>query len=501
MSKTYRFYSSRNKGRFKPNWLTSLGVILALLWIFIAFNQDDPLLFLAIGGLNIITTIISRAVVRSKNALESEGGIIGFLITWFIAFFLYQTKGGVINLSGFEFQVNEVMTFYLTLAFLAWFIISPQKTSQEILWNLPPILSAAIFNLWKFSIIFLFLVTLPELAALSDIAILIFLIAGILELIILVHKQIKVEYVDIILNPLQLLGTVLAGPLTAVKWIVLVAIFTLLGQLTSNLISLLFIFSCIFAGIIALSTSITRLTMSSGVIESRVEEGKTIIPQIFQEVQQMARMESLSQFDEFYEVISPIMIKKTNKVINIKEGDKLIHLPFSDELETNTGVFIFHINMEGLMRAVMEGDIRSRAKKLNEEEFQDRMKKSVKNFSFKDSTIQRLSIVEWSNLQSAIRKLKQEEFAVLLGFKDIEEFDAEFAKLVRSTVIMQEQIRSRIRGVPAPSFKEANFFSRIFKNKIEIPQDLMSKHSISSDQEIEIIPGKGEYLFYIKKKG
>ena len=85
------------KSDIKPNWLSSLGILLALAWLLITFMQEEPNLFLVLGGINLIVMIYSRFISRKNQGLELEGGITGYLLTWLLAFIFYQQKEFVIS--------------------------------------------------------------------------------------------------------------------------------------------------------------------------------------------------------------------------------------------------------------------------------------------------------------------------------------------------------------------------------------------------------------------
>ena len=48
--------------------------------------------------------------------------------------------------------------------------------------------------------------------------------------------------------------------------------------------TLLLILASLFVGIISILTGFAKLTLSSGMIESRVEQGKTFMPKVIDEV-------------------------------------------------------------------------------------------------------------------------------------------------------------------------------------------------------------------------
>jgi len=452
---------SKDFSKVKPTWLTTIGILLALSWLLITLLQEDPGFYLLLGGLNLFTTILARFVARKNDALGLEGGVIGFLMTWVLAFFIYNQKTANLELLEWVFQVNEIMVIYLTILFLAWFIITPRKTTQELIFNLPPLYSNFLLNIWKISVVFLFLVTLKELKFLSDIGILFFLICGYFELILYYSRQIKVNYIDIILNPIRLLTSLVSGPIVASKWILLTIVFILLDFMDSNIGSLGLIIVAVFIGLLTLITSTTKLFLSSGVIESRVQEGKTYVPLVLEEIQEMASVERITQFDEFYEVPSQIHIKKQNEIITFNPKDLLFRLYFSSELENKAGIFIFHLNKQKML---------IRQKKDQRWKRWDRQNQQIK--------------IKTQNGRGVpaprFEQSKRVFYGTTIGYSNSAELDAELAKIVQGTVIAQEQIRSRLRGVPAPRFEQSKrvFYGTTIKNaSLTIPPQILEQKS------------------------
>ena len=154
MSKSYS--SSIKSVENRPSSATGVGVFFAICWIVISIIQGEPLHFIIFGGLNLTVMILTRISAKKNNKMDSEGRIFGFLVLWTITYFIFAQKDVLIQ--EINFHLNEVMVIYLIIAFLTWFLISPQKTTQQIIFNLSPELSAYILNLWKFSILFLLIV-------------------------------------------------------------------------------------------------------------------------------------------------------------------------------------------------------------------------------------------------------------------------------------------------------------------------------------------------------
>ncbi|MFX1283004.1 MAG: SDR family NAD(P)-dependent oxidoreductase [Promethearchaeota archaeon] len=499
--------------KIKPKWLTTLGILFALGWIIITISQQNPLIFLVMGGLNLLTTITSRIIARKKNALELEGGIMGFLVAWIICFGIYGQKNAILDDLGLDLQVNEIMVLYLAIIFLVWFLISPKKHSQEIIFNLPPFYSNLLLNVWKLTVILLFLTGLRELQFLSEVTVGLFLFIGYFNLVVFYYyRLVKLDYLDIILNPIKLLGSLFSGPLEAIKWILLTIIFILLDQMDlHNLVVLGLIGFAIFMAIMSFSTSTTKLLLSSGVIESRVQEGKTLVPQVLEEVQGMASMETISTFNEYYEINQRITIRKANEQIIFSKGDLIFRLPFSLDLESKTGIFLFHLNKHEMLikqtksKKWQKWDQNSKGRQRSQQRTGTMKAKDTnrREISLSGMKFHRMGMDEWKKLQEVLVSVDKEKFLTTIGFENAEEFERELAKAIRGTVIAQQQIRSRLRGIPAPPVKpgdQIHYDTKIENSSISIPNNILQGEAIINGQTVELIPGKDEYLFYAKIK-
>jgi hypothetical protein len=482
--------------------LTSLGALLALSWLMVSILNGEPILFALLGGLNLLIVGSARINARKKNQMENEGRIFGFLVLWFLTYFFYADKEAII--SDLSLQLNEVMVIYLGIAFLIWFAISPKKTTQEIVLGQSPFLSDLILNFWKLSVLFLFLVNLQELNFLNDLAVVIFLVVGFSELILFYNRQFRINYVDVILNPIKLLSSLL--PVGSIlKWVLLPLIFIILGQMELDFWTLLLILASLFVGIISILTGFAKLTLSSGMIESRVEQGKTFVPKVIDEVISISSSDNLETFDEFYRVPEETTIQKKNEIVTFHKNDVLLHFPFSNELQSSTGVFIFHLNLHNKKKSTKKRKRVVRGRTVNVTIGSKGIKKEVSesavNFDLRGSTVHRITLERWNSLKSGLKQITREKFAHYVGFEDVKELDRKLATAVQGTVKVQEQIRSRIRGVPAPSFKFTDkIISKLSGNSLQVPSELLEELNLDTDQELELVKGKDEYLFYVKLK-
>ncbi len=74
-----------------------------------------------------------------------------------------------------------------------------------------------------------------------------------------------------------------------------------------------------------------------------------MLPQVLEEVQGMVSVETISTFNEYYEIKQKITIQKANEQIIFSKGDLLLRLPFSLDLESKVGIFLFHLNKHELL--------------------------------------------------------------------------------------------------------------------------------------------------------
>jgi hypothetical protein len=166
---------------------------------------------------------------------------------------------------------------------------------------------------------------------------------------------------------------------------------------------------------------------------------------------------------------------------------------------------MYHLKLHDVSKTIIK---KKREKKgrtftitMNSKEFQKEVKDSVSNLNLRGSTVHRISLERWNLLKGNLEQLTREEFAKYVGFSDVKELDRKLAKAVQGTVKVQEQIRSRIRGVPAPSFKLTDkITSKLKGNSLQVPPELLEELNLPEDQELELVKGKDEYLFYVRMK-
>jgi len=104
-----------------------IGIFLLLLWLLTTFIQADAGIFLTIGFLSLIFTIVSRFFAKRSQEIEVGGGVFGFLIVWLIAQYFYSKDSDVVTLLNHDFPVNDAMIGFLFALFVGWFLITEKK--------------------------------------------------------------------------------------------------------------------------------------------------------------------------------------------------------------------------------------------------------------------------------------------------------------------------------------------------------------------------------------
>ncbi len=495
--------------------IAGLGIFVNVIWVLSVFIRPviDPIILITLGGIGFIISLGTRLQsrrLRSQTASEVSGGsIVGYVVSWFIVHLGYPNKTFQIVLNpDLTFNVNQILIFYLILIFVVWFAIPASRTLDEVIFNLSPLISYFIINLWKLAVILEILTLLEELKALDPYADFIFLFIGFTELILQYVRLVKLPIVDIILDPMQLLLKTLEGPLHTLKWSFLVILFLIIDILPLDLLSAGLIAFSLTMGITSLTTSVSKIALDSGIIRSRtdnvLEEGKVIIPQVFNELKQL----EASNLQEFYRVSEQISIRKKNKVINYNIGDLLLKLPFTNTLEEKAGIFLATLKLNRVSTTRTRKRIRTKSKVEIKTKTKTvtlgNSKKRKKGKNINISSLQRIPYDEWDGI---IRK-KQVELmdptiiTSMMGFDSPEEFEKVVEQGIRRAISFQENIRDRIRGVPVTGSKTTSKVVKLKDKHIEVPSEFMEIIKSSEGQEIELIPGKEEFLFYarIKKK-
>jgi len=505
-----QIWSPSDKKEYRSR-LAGLGILINVIWVLSVFIRPiiDPILLLALGGLGFVVSIATRIQSRkmsSQAASEVSGGsIVGYVISLFIVHIGYPNKTFQITLSPeLILTVNQILIFYLVLIFVVWFAIPGSKTLEEVIFNLSPLFSYFILNLWKLAVILEILTLLEELKVLDPCADLIFLAIGFVELIILYIRLFKLPIVDIILDPMQLLLKIIEGPLQTLKWTFLILLFLIVDILPLDLVSAALIAFSFTMGIVSLTTTASKIALDSGIIRTRtdnaVEEGKVIIPQVFEELKQL----EASNLQEFYRVSKQVCVKKKDKVITYNIGDLLLKIPFTRTLEEKTGIFLATLILKRTSapkarKTKRKTDFQIKTKTVPVSNGKEKMK--IKNINI--SSLQRIPYEEWEGIikKNQVELMDPAIITSMMGFESPEEFEEVVKQGIQKAISFQENVRDRIRGVPVTGSTVSNFV-QLKDKQIEVPKELLDKIKVSEGQEIELIPGKEEFLFYarIKKK-
>lgn len=480
----------------KPESKVFLGSLLAFGWVISAIMNTELDLFLLLGFLSLSFTVLLRIRSRKKGTLgiESEGGVFGYLFIWFLSDFFYSNKKLDINFGIGDFYLtgHEVMNYYLVIIVIAWFAITEKVVVQEILFGLPPFYSRLILNLWKLAVI-LELISLIALRDLKDIANIFFFLSGYLDLILFYSRQLKTDFLDIIFDPLKLIKTTLNGFFMAFKWFLLVLIMALLGQFDiSTLPSLVLIAGAIFVGIIAEVTNILKLVQTGGISESQIQKGKDEVPRMFNEIKTFAKPDKLTNYDEIYLIENEIKLDRKNEILSLSPDYILLKIPFSEELGNRVGIFAVSIKKSILSN-------KSGSKKTgkwfsffaNEDGEIKLGKSSVNMHRFKNE--------EWNTITASITKCDIKQLSEILNVSE-EELREKLVSLLQGVIRTQEFIRNRIRGLPDIS-KENIYTTKLStQSSLTLPSDILEKMKSLDIEEIEIIPGKDDFLFYARHK-
>ena len=504
-----QIWSPTNNKEYRSR-LAGLGIFVNVIWVLSVFLRPiiEPIQLVLLGGIGFIISLGTRLQSRKLRSLAagevSGGSIVGYVISWFIVHLSYPNKTYQIALvPEINLTVNQLLIFYLVLIFFIWFAIPASKTFEEIIFGFPPLISYSILNFWKLAVILEILTLLEELRVIKPYVDIIFLLIGFTELILQYIRLIKLPIADIILDPIQLFFKTIDGPLQTLKWSFLVIFFLIIDILPLDLLSAGLIAFSLTMGITSFTTAVSKIILDSGVIRSRtedvIEDSKVIIPKVFEELKQF----EASNLQEFYQVSERISIKKETRIINYNTGDILLKFPFTDTLEKTTGVFLANLKLQFSKSFANNEKIQMK----NKSKVQFKLKtKSVDTGSSKKNinifSIHRIPINEWERIKrkKQVELLDPNIITSRMGFDSPEEFEKVVEKGIRNAVSFQENIRDRIRGVPVTGRKIPSKIVKMKDKHIEVPDEILEKIELTEDQEIELIPGKEEFLFYARIK-
>ena len=298
------------------------------------------------------------------------------------------------------------------------------------------------------------------------------------------HRIFKLEITDIILDLGQLLVEIIKGPVVSIKWVLLIITLLILGQIQSSLIVIAVLGFTLIMGFISITTFISKLTIDSGMIQRKSNEVVSSVPQIFSDLKEL-------QVDDFYsnyfQVITNFDLKRKTKILRFSSGDLLFKIPLKHTLESMTGIYCAKLSLSNQNRK------RSRRQRENKPSIANHI--NIKSVSqFRDS--------EWNQLlqQDKIENVSSDIVMERLGVSDKEEFDKLLEKSLKDFSKIQENIRDRIRGVPATWEQGKVLNIESLPNGIPLSDEILNDLKKQGITDIEIIPGKDEFLFYVKKK-
>ncbi len=488
----------------KTSRLSYIGIILLLLWLLTTFINMNPEIYLLIGGTSLLFTLGNRMSSKRREDIDVGGGVLGYLLVWIIAQFFYTRESELV--SSTDFQVKEVMIAFLFALFVGWFLIKDKTPTKELVLGFSPLVSSFLLNLWKIAVLIELLTLFSDLEKYQDLATTFFLLVGFFEIILLLARRVKINYAELILNPFQLLVTIFAGTSQATKWILLVFVFIVLERLDVGLGSVGLILTAIGVGIITLIEALTRTTLASGVIGSQFESGQALIPMVFNEINTIDA--SVVQIYETKEIID---IRKTNSITTLPEKSLLFRIPFSPELERSGGIFLIQaeigksnvttlkkessVEISKIIQKEVQGSVQNEVQK---KRFRKHKRRQQNGLNMRTKGFFRIDQQEWERIQRSLVLLDKNSIATDLGLENSDEIDKRIQESLQKVVQVQEEIRSRIRGVPAPTRRSIS--SKIQNGTLHLPPELLKGMKLKEGEEIELVPGKDEYIFYGRLK-
>jgi hypothetical protein len=240
-------------------------------------------------------------------------------------------------------------------------------------------------------------------------------------------------------------------------------------------------------GFLSFSAMVTRVGRNSGIFASKLESGKKLVPAIFDEI---SHIEPESLHQNFHNVTEPFTIKTKNKVFRFDKDSTLFRIPLTGTLEGVVGVYLATMNTK-------KSTIKFSKEFLEPSEKEAVLEKLSTNFSIK--SVRKFSHDDWKKIRGKTTPLPSEQAISKLGFKSEEEFNQKVQIGLTGIKNVQEQIRARVRGLPTIT-NNPDKFTVIWQGEshIAIPQEIITQLSEKGASILEIIPGKEEYLFYVK---
>ncbi|OLS16462.1 MAG: hypothetical protein HeimC3_54050 [Candidatus Heimdallarchaeota archaeon LC_3] len=485
-------FGKRKSNTIQRSFFSSLGIIVNVIWIISVFLQPplEVSLFLGMGLIGLLLALFTRLYTRLNTSsqyseIQGGGSIVGFAIACLIANSFYPNNLSTISVFDIILEANYVIQMYIVIIFLIWFIIPTSITSQDIIFGLPLSLSYLILNFWKLLILMKFFIQLePRLHFANETINLIILLFAYFELILLLFRQKRIQIIDIILDIQQIFLEIFRGPGQALKWSFIIIFFLIFDMVTSDIWMLSIIAFSMIIGLISFTTMLTRVGLNSGIFKTKLESGKALAPTVFDEIRNIDP-DDLPQ--NFFRISNSFSIKTKTKIIHFNKDNILFRIPLTDTLEDVVGVYVATMHFSSPSTKILKEIIPVETKTA----------KPLSNISIK--SVRKFSFEEWKKIKSNTESLQSEEVLTKLGFKSQEEFNKRIQKGLTGIIGIQEQIRARVRGLPAISGDPTKYtVSWHGESHIAIPQEIITQISERGATILEIIPGKEEFLFYVK---
>lgn len=382
---------------------------------------------------------------------------------------------------------------------------------KDIIFGLPPLLSSLILNLWKLVIVAKIITSLIfELRQYDAHMNALILWVAYLELLSLIFR--KINILDIILDIQQIFVELFRGPLKALKWSFIIIVFMIFEMVPRDNFMLSVVAFSMIIGFISFLTMLGKVGSNSGLFQPKIESGTALLPEILNEVK---HIEPNEVRQNFYSATEEFSIKKKTKVIQFKKNTIIFKIPLSKKLENKSGVYVATM----LPKTKKKSKLKARKTKnsaINEIKIEiidgikqedivmgEKIEKSLSNVnvSLNVKSVRQYSFDEWHLIQSHSVPLHSEEIITRLGFKNQDEFDQKVQKGLVGIIKVQDQIRARVRGLPVVT-GEPNKYTIVWQGEshLTIPKEIINQMSKKGASLVEIIPGKEEYLFYVKMR-
>ena len=518
-NKQFNFNSKKkNKKNGLSSLLATIGVLVNIIWFLSIFLNPplDPQTFITLGISSFVLTVLVRFFTRFSLTsqtfeIQSGGSIVGFVVTWALVQF-YSQRSASVNVLGYTNTVDQILSYLLIGAFIIWFFIpSKSLASQELIFNLPPLFSYFILNMWKILVILKIMVKSWNITQLDSVVSAILLLICIIEIIGMYQRIFKLDITDIILDLRQILIEIIRGPLVSIRWAFLILGLILFNFLQSDIIVLMVLGFAIFMSIISFMTFISKLSFDAGLFQRKADQTKAVAPKIFNEIKEL----KIEDFHEnYYQVVENFQLRRKTKIKGYSQGDILFRIPLKETVESLSGIYIANLSFEDKQNKKVKTrkTRKSVSFGIREEitnEIKDDIRKDIKKnprgeikFNLQVHSVGKFTKEEWENIVKSKKVINVSSDDVIrqIGFTDKEQFNSTVEQGLKNFSRIQDGLRDRIRGVPTSWTQPESYTVESFENGIVLPKETIDELKKKGITKLEIIPGKDEFLFYVKKK-